>query len=106
ARNSLWPELVGFASLGGLAALFGRFAPLLKRHAIVLGCAAMLAAAVLLTSFVSWLGAPPAVVVLTVAFVAAASSVAFSYWRLGGPGAVIIVFAAGAAMTPVDSWGI
>lgn len=106
ARFSLWPHLVGFTALGALAALFGRFAPLPKRHGVVLSCAAMLAGAVFVTSLVSWLGAPAVLVVVTVAWVAAASTVAFSYWRLGGPGAVIIVFAAGAAMSPVESWSV
>lgn len=103
-RYSLWPELVGFPALGALAALFGRFAPLSKRHGIVWICAAQLTGAVFITSLVSYAGLPPALVVLTVALVAAVSFIIFAYWRLGGPGAVIIVFAAGAAMTPVDSW--
>lgn len=105
-RHSLWPHLVGFAALGALAALFGRFAPLLKRHGIVGICAAMLTGAVFITSMASWLGAPAFVVVLVVALIAAASTIGFSLWKLGGPGAVIIVFAAGAAMTPVDAWSV
>ncbi len=105
-RHSLWPHLVGFAALGALAALFGRFAPLLKRHGIVGICAAMLTGAVFLTSMASWLGAPAFVVVLVVALIAAASTIGFNLWKLGGPGAVIIVFAAGAAMTPVDTWSV
>lgn len=105
-RYSLWPHLVGFVALGALAALFGRFAPLLKRHGVVWVCAAMLTGAVLITSMVSWLGAPAFVVVLVVALIAGAATVAFNVWKLGGPGAVIIVFAAGAAMTPADSWAV
>lgn len=104
-RFSPFPELVGFAALGALAALFGRFAPLGKRQGVVWICALQLVGAVFLTSLVSLLGASATLVVLTVAFVAAASTVIFNYWRLGGPGAVIIVFAAGAAMSPVDAWG-
>ena len=105
-RHSLWPHLVGFAALGALAALFGRFAPLLKRHGIVWICGAMLTGAVLVTSLTSWLGAPAFIVVLMVALVAGAATIGFNYWKLGGPGAVIIVFAAGAAMTPVDAWSV
>ncbi|NLC37138.1 MAG: FUSC family protein, partial [Alcaligenaceae bacterium] len=105
-RHSMWPHLVGFAALGALAALFGRFAPLLKRHGIVWICAVMLTGAVFVTSLTSWLGAPAFVVVLMVACVAGAATIGFSYWKLGGPGAVIIVFAAGAAMTPLDSWSM
>lgn len=103
-RHSLWPELVAFPALGALAALFGRFAPLPKRHGIVWLCALQLTGAVFVTSLASYIGLSPAMVVLVVALVAALSTIAFSYWNLGGPGAVIIVFAAGAAMTPVDSW--
>ena len=105
-RHSLWPQLVGFAALGALASLFGRFAPLARRHGIVCVSAVMLTAAVFLTSLPSWLGAPAFVPVLVVALVAGAATVGFNYWKLGGPGAVIIVFAAGAAMTPVDSWAV
>lgn len=105
-RHSQWPGLVGFAALGSLAALFGRFAPMAKRHGIVWACALQLTGAVLLISLVSMLGAPASLVVLAVAFVAAASTVFFNYWKLGGPGAVIIVFAAGAAMSPVESWSV
>lgn len=103
-RHSLWPHLVGFAALGALAALFGRFAPYPKRHGIVWICAAMLTSAVFFVSLISWLGAPGFVLVLAVALVAGGATIGFNYWKLGGPGAVIIVFAAGAAMTPVASW--
>lgn len=103
-RHSLWPELVGFPALGALAALFGRHAPLVKRHGIVWMCAAQLTGAVFVTSLASYIGLSPAMMVLVVALVAATSTIIFSYWNLGVPGAVIIVFAAGAAMTPVDSW--
>lgn len=105
-HHSVWPHLVGFGALGALAALFGRFSPLHKRHSIVWTCAFMLIGAVFITSLTSLLGAPEFVVVLIVALIAGAAFTAFSYWQLGGPGAVIIVFAAGAAMSPVDSWGI
>lgn len=105
-RHSMWPHLVGFAALGALAALFGRFAPLLKRHGIVWICAVMLTGAVFVTSLASWQGTPAFVAVLMVACVAGVATMGFSYWKLGGPGAVIIVFAAGAAMTPLDSWNM
>ena len=67
---------------------------------------AVLVAAVFLTSLASLLGAPGYMLVLVVALVAGVASVGFSYWKLGGPGAVIIVFAAGAAMSPVESWQV
>src|SRR5690606_22646762 len=36
---SAWPHLIGFAALGALVALFGRFAPEARRGGIVLRCA-------------------------------------------------------------------
>ncbi len=101
---SPWPELVGFPALGALAALFGRFAPLPRRRRIVAVCALLLLAAVLLPTLASLLGANQWQLVLVLALVAGLSTVAVSRWDLGGPGAVIIVFAAGAALHPVATW--
>lgn len=100
---SPWPQLVGYASLGALAALFGRFATVERRMRIVVNCALLLALAVLVPSLASWAGALPWMMALVLALVAGASTVAVSWWSLGGPGAVIIVFAAGAAYHPVGS---
>ncbi len=100
---SPWPQLVGYASLGALAALFGRFATVERRMRIVVICALLLALGVLVPSLASWAGALPWMMVLALALVAGASTVAVSWWSLGGPGAVIIVFAAGAAYNPVGS---
>ena len=99
---SPWPEMVGFASIGALAALFGRFSTVQRRMRIVVICALLLALGVLVPSLASWAGALPWMMVLALALVAGASTVAVSWWGLGGPGAVIIVFAAGAAYHPVD----
>lgn len=104
ALLSPWPELVGFPALGALAALFGRFAPLARRRRIVAVCALLLLGAVAAPSLASLLGASAWGLVLVLALVAGASTVAVSRWDLGGPGAVIIVFAAGAALHPVGGW--
>jgi uncharacterized membrane protein YccC len=101
---SPWPYLVGFPALGALAALFGRYASIQRRRQIVLICGAILTAGVSLPSLISFAGAPPAAMVLLLALFAGASTIAVSRWGLGGPGAVIFVFAAGAVMGPVDSW--
>lgn len=100
------PDLVGFPALGALAALFGRFNSLPERRRIVFMAGALLVLGVLVPSTASWLGAPQVVMVLTLALVAGGSTIAASSWRLGGPGAVIIVFAAGAALGPVDSFQV
>lgn len=98
---SSWPELVGFPALGALAGLFGRFAPLPRRRRIVAGAALLLLLAVLFPSLASLYGASEWVLVLVLALVTGASTMAVSRWSLGGPGAVIIVFAAGASLHPV-----
>ncbi|WP_312462798.1 FUSC family protein [Comamonas sp.] len=103
ARLSPWPQLVGPLGLGALAALFGRFAAPGRRMRIVGICAAMLCAAVFLPSLASWAGLPAQGMVWVLALVAGAATLAVSHWRLGGPGAVIVVFAAGASLAPVHS---
>ncbi len=100
---SPWAHLVGFPALGALASLFGRYAPPEQRMRIVLICVGLLAFGVLVPSAASWAGAPPAMMVLTLALVAGVASLAAAHWQVGAPGAVIIVFAAGAAQAPVDS---
>src|SRR5699024_254112 len=52
-----WSHLIGFAALGALVALFGRFAPQRKRNRIVLLCGLLQSSAVLSMSLASWLGA-------------------------------------------------
>lgn len=101
---SPWPHLVGFASLGTLAALFGRFAPQAGRGRIVLFCAMWLTFAVLAMSVAARLGAPP---LLQLGLLALACGLFFfvaTTGRYGPPGSLIFVFAAGAAMGHVASW--
>lgn len=104
ALVSPWPHLVGFASLGTLAALFGRFAPQAGRGRIVLICAMWLTLAVLAMSTAAWLGAP---YLLQLPLLALACGLFFfvtNTGQYGPPGALIFVFAAGAAMGHVASW--
>lgn len=100
------PDLVGYPALGALAALFGRFNSLPERRRIVFLVGLLLVLGVLFPSVASWLGAPQTVMVSMLALVAGGSTVAASAWKLGGPGAVIIVFAAGAALGKVDSFDV
>lgn len=100
---SPWSDMVGFPALGALASLFGRYAPLERRMRIVLIAAALLTFGVLVPSLASYLGASDTMMVLTLAVVAGISTIAVPHWRLGAPGAVIIVFAAGGAQAPVES---
>lgn len=101
---SPWPHLVAFPALGALAALFGRYASLARRRRIVFISGALLTAGVFFPSVASYAGAGPALMVLLLALCAGAFTIAVSHWGLGGPGAVIFVFAVGAVMGPVDSW--
>lgn len=101
---SPWPQLVGFGALGALASLFGRYASRARRRRMVFLSAFLLVAATFVTSVAAHAGASPTMMVLVLALVAGASTVAVSSWSLGGPGAVIIVFAAGAALGGAGSW--
>jgi len=104
AHLSPWPHLVGFPALGALAALFGRYATLGHRRRIVLICGGLLTAGVLLPSLASLAGATPPMMIVVLAVLAGAATLAVSAWGLGGPGAVIFVFAIGAVLAPVDAW--
>lgn len=101
---SPWPHLVGFASLGTLAALFGRFAPQAGRGRVVLLCAMWLTFAVLAMSAAAGLGAPYPVQVGLLALACGFFFFVATTGQYGPPGALIFVFAAGAAMAHVASW--
>lgn len=104
AHLSPWANLEGFPALGALAALFGRFAPAVRRMRVVAAAGGLLVVSVGLPSLVARAGASPASMLLCLALLAGALTVAVTQWRIGGPGAVIFVFAASAALGPVDSW--
>ncbi|MBS0452845.1 MAG: FUSC family protein [Proteobacteria bacterium] len=101
---SPWSHLEGFPALGALAALFGRFAPAGRRMRIVTLAALLLVGSVLLPSLAAWAGASSATLLLCLAVLAGLLTVAVTQWGLGGPGAVIFVFAASAALGPVHDW--
>lgn len=104
AHLSPWPHLVGFSALGGLAALFGRFASAQGRQRIVMVCGLLLVAGVLVPSLATYAGAGALSMVLLLALSAGLYTLAVWRWGLtGGPGAVIFVFAVGATLAPVDS---
>ncbi|MEJ8812835.1 FUSC family protein [Variovorax ureilyticus] len=104
AHFSPWAHLEGFPALGVLAALFGRFAQPGPRMRIVATAGALLLVSVGLPTLASRAGASPEMMLLCLALLAGALTVAVTQWRIGGPGAVIFVFAASAALGPVDSW--
>jgi len=92
------PHLIGFAALGTLVALFGRFAPPGRRNLILFRSALCQTLAVLGMSLAVWLGAPP---LLQLALLSISCGVFFFVCvtgRFGPPGPLIFVFAAGASM--------
>jgi len=101
---SPWAHLVGYAALGALAALLGRFAPVGQRMPAVLLAGVLLVGAVALMSLLGLAGATPAALLLCLGLLAGTVSWLAGRWRLGPPGAVIFVFAGCAAMVPVDGW--
>lgn len=104
AHLSPWPELVGFPAVGALSALFGRhLSPKHRRQAVFLS-GGMLVLGVLIPSTVSMVGASASQMILLLALLAGVATLAVSRWQLGAPGAVIFVFAVGAALTTPDSW--
>jgi hypothetical protein len=103
ARISPWPQLAGFATLGALAALFGRFAPPQARGRIVAQAGVLLAAPVALLSALAWQGVPQWLLLLALAAVAGVVASLAHRAQLGAPGAVIFVFAASAAIAPTAS---
>jgi len=101
---SPWPHLVGFASLGALVSLFGRFALERSRNRIVLLCGLLQTATVLVMSTASWLGVPETIQLVLLALACGIFFFVSSTAQFGPPGALIFVFAAGASMGHVGSW--
>ncbi len=97
---SPWAHLIGFASLGALVALFGRFAPAGRRKSVVLLCGLLQTAAVLMMSIAVWLGASHGVQLALLAIWCGVCLFVTIVGRFGPPGALIFVFAASAAMAP------
>lgn len=106
ALASPWPHLVGFAALGALAALFGRFAPENGRGRVVLYAGLCLTLGVGVMSLVVWLGATPELQLAVLALLSGVFFFVAATGRFGPPGALIFIFAAGAAMGTVDGWQI
>ncbi|MDI7864905.1 FUSC family protein [Rhizobiaceae bacterium n13] len=100
---SPWPHLIGFASLGALVALFGRFAPERSRSRIVFVCGLLQTLAVLFMSTAAWLGASVAILLALLALACGLFYFIAVTGHFGAPGPLIFVFAAGASMGPVGS---
>lgn len=95
---SPWSHLIGFAALGALTSLFGRFAPLRQRGRIVFWSGACLVAAVFVMSMVAWLGAPTFVQLSLLSLGCGIFLFVCVTGGFGPPGPLIFIFAAGASM--------
>lgn len=101
---SPWSHLIGYASLGTLAALFGRFAHGSGRNRIVLASGTWLTLVVLIMSAVAALGATAGVQLGILAVLCGLFAVVAVRGKFGPPGPLIFIFAAGASMGEVQSW--
>lgn len=104
-RISPWPHLVGFAALGALPALFGRFHLPAERGHVVAKCGVWQTLAVLGMGAVVRVGAGPYAQLVVLALACGLFYFVVSTMRPGPPGALIFIFGAGAAMAPTPTWG-
>ncbi len=100
---SPWQHVLGFACLGALAALFGRSATVVQRRRIVLIAGALLLGPVVVLSWLSLQGLPPLALLLVLAAITGVIAALAHRLQTGVPGAVIFIFAASAALSPVAS---
>jgi len=95
---SPWPHLVGFAALGAMVALFGRFETKGQRRLRMFQCGLLQVGAVAATSLASWLGLSLEAQLGTLALVCGLLYFLGVKLRLGPPGPLIFVFAASASV--------
>lgn len=90
------PQLAGMAALGALTSAFGRYQPYrrLGRMMAIVGVGMIVA--ITLGVFMGATGVPMAFQILVLSLLAGLASHVFTAFRISGPGAVILVFAAGA----------
>lgn len=99
---SPFAHLLSFAALGSIVALYGRFAPAQRRNWLLLYCMLSQTAVVLVTSTAAWLGAPNLAMLIVLALCCGGLMFVQQTVKMGAPGALLMVFAAGASFdTPV-----
>lgn len=92
------PEMVGFAALGVLTAIYSRYEPYRRRASRLALAGAMITTAILLGSLAAYLDWPQYLRLLLVAGVAGTASLISLTTRIGAPGPIMVIFAAGAAV--------
>ncbi|MET4224462.1 FUSC family protein [Oerskovia enterophila] len=98
AATSGHQDLAGFAALGALTSLYGRFDPYRRRAALLALVGTTMIGSILLTTAITAAGAPAAVTLGLVALLAGGMTALCQLLRTGAPGATIVVFAAGAGL--------
>ncbi|MFF2623106.1 FUSC family protein [Oerskovia jenensis] len=104
AATSGHQDLAGFAALGALTSLYGRFDPYRRRAALLASVGAVMVGAILVTTAVAATGAPTWVALAVVALLAGGMTALCQLLRTGPPGATIVVFAAGAGLAGAPSF--
>ncbi|MCK9792293.1 FUSC family protein [Isoptericola sp. 4D.3] len=97
-------DLAGFASLGALTILYGRYEPYRRRAALLTGVAALFTVAFVLTAALTAAGTPSLAVLGVVALIAGVATALCTLVRTGPPGATIVVFAAAGGMVGPSDW--
>lgn len=100
------PHLIGFAALGALPALFGRFHPPEERGRIVALCGLWQTIAVGSMSALSLFTSNEHLILLGLAAACGIFYFVTATIRPGPPGALIFMFAGGAAITPITAWSV
>ncbi|WP_159794038.1 FUSC family protein [Puerhibacterium puerhi] len=91
-------ELAGFAALGALTSLYGRFDTYRRRAALLGWVALLMSGAIGLFTLVTALRAPTPVTWVLMALLAGGMTAFVLLLRTGAPGATIVVFCAGAGV--------
>lgn len=96
---SPWPHLVGFAALGALVALFGRFETRQTRRLKVFQCGLLQLLAVASISVAAWLGASLHWQLALLTVMCGVLSLLALKIRVGPPGPLIFIFATSASVS-------
>lgn len=101
---SPFAHLIGFAALGTLIALFGRFAPPRQRNRILFSCLVTQTMTVFVMSTLAWLGVSEPVLLAILSLACGVLYFITVTAKFGPPGVLLFVFAGGAAMAPPSSF--
>lgn len=97
---SPWSNMIGFAGLGAMVALFGRFTTGWKLHSVLFQCSLCQTLVVFVMSVPAWLNAPEYVQLSLLTIICGVLIFVCNVRQLGIPGPLIFLFAAGASVTP------